>query len=95
MATGVPAGEARRCVLCGRELAPNAHPIARFDSEGCRTLAHHLRTLLAGEGAGGQDGCWYGSVAERLAAQPKPGSALKRLLEQAGLERRDDPADRT
>lgn len=80
----------RRCVLCGRELAPNSHAIARFCSEGCRTLAHHLRTLLTGERVGGNNGGFYGSVAERLAAQSRPGSALGRLLEQAGLERRDD-----
>lgn len=70
------------CRLCSAPLTGRLTR-ARYCSDTCKAEAGRLRGILASHDVGA-----YRSIAERLAADVTPGSALGRLLAAAGLERR-------
>ena len=85
LASSQPAAPAV-CSLCGRELEAGRH---RYCDPRCRVEAHRLALIVLGD-----DRADYPSLAARLAAagwvrRSTGPAAIERLLEHAGLERRD------
>lgn len=83
LATSGALGADAVCRLCRRSLE-GRHLKTAFCTVECKAEAARIRRILTGERTGPRD---YHSLAERLAAEPRPGGPLSRLLNAAGLER--------